>query len=384
MLIALVWVAAPASIVALQIANIAMHALACVLLARMARAAFDSELAGVVAGLLWAINPFALRYVVDVQTEPLFTVLIAAGIVAVTATRHQARTLGAHGWMLGAGLLFGAAALTRPVALAIGPAVCAAAVAWPVVARHATVVLTRGTAFIVGMVIVVAPWTWANWQATEELIVVSDGAGYHMWVGNHPDVETLTTSRFADRDAYDRFVYPYLLADLPAAQVEQWRRDGIEYDALGITERDRLWRQAAIDRVRDDPAAAARRWAVKAWELWRPWLRSDVYGWPASVATGIGMAGLIGLAVAGGWSARRSERGRQLLAVVATLVAATTVAHLATHVLLRFRVPTVDPYLTVLAAGGLIRTFSRIAGGGRRAPQPLADDGAATRRRGSQ
>lgn len=355
-LIAALWWVFGVSVAPLKVANIVALAATATLLALLATHASGDRRVGLVAGSVYALHPFALRYVVDVQTEPVFTALLTVGVTGA----YLAMVSDHRPWLPAAvgGLGFGIAALTRPSALGVVLVIAAAIWAF----RGLRNGLPVAAVVLVAVTVTIAPWTWTNWRATGDLIPVADGLGHHMWIGNHPDILRTYEERFASPEAHDRFHYPHLLVDLPTAQVERWREQGIDYEERSVGERDRLWRDDAVSRMVDRPALTARLWAWKTWGLWQPWLRADHYPTTWVIASGLGVLGLYGAATVGGLALwRRSERGRAFVVLTIALAAASTAVHVATHVLLRFRLPYVDPYLTVLAAVTLVAVGRRMS-----------------------
>jgi len=111
--------------------------------------------AGLVAGLLVALNGALVLVGQSVMTETLFTFLLVATLLALLVAGRGGR----WGWALLAGVALGAAALTRPVAQALVILVPLAFLAytrrpWPVV---------RGTALVgIGFALVLVPWMVRN------------------------------------------------------------------------------------------------------------------------------------------------------------------------------------------------------------------------------
>src|SRR6476646_524027 len=109
-----------------------------------------------IGALVVAIYPALLEYGGMLMSEPLAATLLSGGVLASLWTWDGGRWR----WLL-PGALFGALALTRPEYLAI-----AGLVALVVFAREARgewrVSLTRAAIFLLGLVVVVAPWTVRN------------------------------------------------------------------------------------------------------------------------------------------------------------------------------------------------------------------------------
>jgi len=111
--------------------------------------------AGLGAGLLVALNGSLLLSGQSVMTETLFTFMLVGTLVLLLLAAR-----GGHwGWCLGAGLLLGAAAITRPVAQFLVPLVPLAFVLYGRHPRH----VIRGTALVgLGAALLVGPWMLRN------------------------------------------------------------------------------------------------------------------------------------------------------------------------------------------------------------------------------
>src|SRR5215212_3536694 len=111
--------------------------------------------AGLLAGLLVALNGALILSGQSIMTETLFTALLLGALLALLLAGRSGR----WGWALLAGLLLGAAALTRPVAQAL---VVLVPLAFLLSTRRPWPIL-RGTVLVaVGLLIVMAPWMLRN------------------------------------------------------------------------------------------------------------------------------------------------------------------------------------------------------------------------------
>jgi 4-amino-4-deoxy-L-arabinose transferase-like glycosyltransferase len=91
---------------------------------------------------------------------------------------------------LGVGLLLGFAALVRPQALLLPLlfAFCAAAsagMAWGTIRSQLQLLISVG----VVMAVVIAPWTWRNYQLYGEPVLISTNGGITLWMGNTPGTD---------------------------------------------------------------------------------------------------------------------------------------------------------------------------------------------------
>jgi 4-amino-4-deoxy-L-arabinose transferase-like glycosyltransferase len=140
--------------------------------------------AGLIAALVVAIYPATIEYTGMLMTEPLAATLLAGAVLAIlwAGDRPDLRR-----WAV-AGLTLGALALVRPEYLAIGIGVAV------LVLLHERFASRSGswrrpllTAAIVvlGIVVVVAPWTVRNAFALHRFVTVSTGGGQVLYSGTY-------------------------------------------------------------------------------------------------------------------------------------------------------------------------------------------------------
>jgi 4-amino-4-deoxy-L-arabinose transferase-like glycosyltransferase len=190
----------------------------------LGRALFDERVA-LLAGALAAVEPTFVAYSHYFWCETLFTVLILCGLLGVVlGTRSRS-------WLVAilAGLAFGAAALTRELALPIA-AVC---VLWqiyvaPSGSRRAA--LLRGAATLGLTVAVVLPWTWRNYALFHRLVPISTSGwaasaeGNTLdpedWFRKPPDVTRMKAEISRGRDEMERddIAHRYALDRISAEQ----------------------------------------------------------------------------------------------------------------------------------------------------------------------
>jgi hypothetical protein len=156
--------------------------------------------AGLVAALVVAIYPATLEYTGMLMTEPLAATLLAGAILGILWAGNPLHISGGDGadrppsvwrWLV-PGLTLGALALVRPEYLAIG-AVLAVLVflRLSLVAHRAAKdkrllpALARAALVVLGIVVVVAPWTVRNAFALERFVPVSTGGGQVLFAGTY-------------------------------------------------------------------------------------------------------------------------------------------------------------------------------------------------------
>ncbi|HEU5254210.1 MAG TPA: hypothetical protein VFU16_12895 [Solirubrobacterales bacterium] len=216
-----------------------------------------------VGALVVAIYPALLEYQGMLMSEPLAATLLSGGVLAVLWAWDGGRWR----WLL-PGALFGALALTRPEYLGV-----AVLVAVVIFAREARgdwrVSLMRAAVFLLGLVVVVAPWTVRNAVALDRFVPISTGGGQVLFAGTYlpsdgdpekvgAEVVAENPGLFSPQDA-QRLRLEQILARLAA---DRYR--GMESDqALSKLGKEQLW-----DDVSDEPLEYAGFVATKVWRIW--------------------------------------------------------------------------------------------------------------------
>ncbi len=346
------------SYVAVKLAQALLLAVTCGLACRLGLRVHGSASAALAAGLILAVDPLAVMTTVGVQTETLHMALVTSALLLTVAALSGRRPVAAS---FAAGASFGLASLARPSALPVAVAVGAGLVflAWRERRRLAPRAL-----FFAGLAVAILPWTVANARATGSLILITDAAGYHFWLGNNPEALRLYRGDFASRAEMDAYGYRYLQKDLPARTIAAWERT-VGYASRSLREREALWREEAWRAGRADPLLVARLWVLKAWAYWRPWLQPVAYSPWLVLASGAFGLTLYALALRGALRLSGMAGGRGALILIGLLLASSTAIHVVSHSMVRFRIPYVDPALAVLAGLGVVPLA-----GGRRDAQP--------------
>lgn len=159
----------------------AIGALVPLLIGGFAAATFGGGVAGFAAWLA-ALHPLLVFFSGYLLTETTFTVMLLAALLASAAWLKTPRP----GRAIGAGMLWGAAALTRPTALPL-PLVVAA---WAWVPLGLTIAardrVRQTLLLLAGVAIVVAPWTIRNAIALHAFVPVTTGGGRALLDSNNP------------------------------------------------------------------------------------------------------------------------------------------------------------------------------------------------------
>jgi 4-amino-4-deoxy-L-arabinose transferase-like glycosyltransferase len=359
--IALVWKFVPESILAIQVAQVALSVGTSYLLYLIGRLVFKEHRAALVGALVYAFNPLALYWLGDVQSEPLFTFLMAGGllffsrmVVAESASRWDAAL---------AGVLFGLASLTRPTAWWVALALSMAVIVFRIDHRPWVRSKKRVLFLIACLVLTIAPWTLSNVRKTGGFILLNDAGGYAFYVGNHP--LNLGLYEGSDPRVQADILKSELQFRLTREKTEEWQRTH-GYWSLPIQERERLWLHAGWENLRAEPWATTRLWGYKALDFWRLWLHPLAYPRAQVILSSLVLVPLYALASWGALLIKRERSGRRFLLLFAVLCMAVTGIHMLTHTMLRFRLPYVEPYLSILAGPGMLSLLATMRKAGHR------------------
>jgi hypothetical protein len=308
------------------------------------------RLSGPFAGLIGAgavaIYPALLEYQGMLMGEPLAATLLSGAVLAVLWATGPARR-----WLV-PGLLLGGLALVRPEYLAV-----ALVVAGVVAVRRGRdgwrSCGVRALILLLGVTVIVAPWTVRNAIALDRFVPVSTGGGQVLFAGSY--LPSGGDPERVGEEVLER--HPGLARQLPAdARLEQilaalaaQRYPGMESDAaLARIGRERLW-----DDVSERPLDYAGFVAAKVWRIWgfgpRDVMREPVWKILHWLLVAFGLVGLVLLA--------RQRRWEALL-LAAILLAAT--ASGALLVASPRRVLVTLPLLAALAGVGSAWLVARI------------------------
>lgn len=209
------------SLGAAKIAQAAVGALLVPAVGRLGDAAFGPR-AGILAAGITAVYPELVWFAAHFWSEILLLTVFYWALERVAAAERASSTAIA----VAAGLLWGASVLTRETVLYFAP-FAAFFLAWrrPGGGR-------RAAAFLLAMVLVVAPWTYRNWRVFGAFVPVSTAGALNLWQGN----ATLTRE-----EVYER----YWAVRGRIAKYEFARAQGI----AAIRERQPLW---IFEKLRDE------------------------------------------------------------------------------------------------------------------------------------
>ncbi len=290
---------------------------------------FFSEGAGLAAAGLAAVYPLGFMFVATPLSETLYTFL-AVAFLALYARLDRGR-----GWALAAGLVGGAALMTRPVLAGF----VALAGLWALIrpGRRGLVLL-----MFLGVLLVTVPWLVRNALTFGEFIPLSSRGGFEFYLGNAADSNGGSGGHLAwGRDVKVPADRP------PGISDSQWSS---------------LLARRAIAVYQDDPGLFLRRLPAKLWNMWRPtWAEASARNW-------VVVGGLYLLMVCLALACPLSARCRAGAGLLWGYVAYHVLVHALIYGIVRYRIP-VEPVLCVLAGQGAVLAWTRLfPGGGAQGP----------------
>jgi 4-amino-4-deoxy-L-arabinose transferase-like glycosyltransferase len=281
-------------------------------LARIVRELTGDALSGLLAGLLWALYPFAIFYTVIGLSESAFVTAMLLGFLAYY--RKQ--------FFLG-NLAMVAAILIRPSVELLVP-VLIIAFALVVHRERALFAARQIGVFALVYLVLMAPWWWHNYEKYHAFVPLNLSGGLVLYTGNNPMNHTG--------------------GGIGGVDVERGKFAAIK-DPL---QRDRALRQAAIAYIRDNPGRFVELALLKFKRLWQPWPHASEYATPALIAVSVvSYLPILLLALLGAVLGMR--RFARKLVPILLFFGYMTAVHMVTIASLRYRFP-MEPFLVALAA----------------------------------
>jgi hypothetical protein len=194
-----------------------------------------------VAALAFGANPYSITLAGLLHYDVLHWLLL---IVACWATDSALRRERPIPWLLGAGVLWGAANLVRPVTQLL-PLFLFLGLWWG--RRMAAKAALRAAASVaLGLVLALLPWTVRNYGVTGRLVAVADNPWSALW-GQSAHPMAAQPNRYA---WFDLYLTGYMtiftrVTGLPAYDYEAQNRRGTELEAA--------YREEALRNLRERP-----------------------------------------------------------------------------------------------------------------------------------
>jgi 4-amino-4-deoxy-L-arabinose transferase-like glycosyltransferase len=309
--------------------------------------------AGLIGAAAIAVYPALLEYQGMLMGEPLAATLLSAAVLAILwAGASRTR------WLM-PGALFGLLALVRPEYLGV-----ALLVSLVVLARNVRVEWRSATArallLLLGVAIVVVPWTVRNAVALDRFVPVSTGGGQVLFAGTYlpsdGDPEKVGAEVVARHpELFGPSAVRNLRLEQILARLAAQRYPGLESDkALARMGREQLW-----DDISEEPLEYAGFVATKVGRIWshgpRDVMREPTWELLHWALVAFGLIGLAVLALQRRWEAL-------LLATVFVAITAISALLVASP----RRVLVMMPLVAALAGVGAVWLGTSL--GGRRRP----------------
>lgn len=323
------------SLLAVRIFQSVLGALTCLLLYFTGRTVFNRKV-GFICSILALLYPYFIYYTGDILAETILTFLLSASIASIAWFQREPdfRRAGLTG------LCLGLTALCKPVILPFVVVV----LCWMIFRLRHQCLRALQTSLLTGTVtlLVILPWTIRNYIYYHEFILVSTG-GLALWMSYNPYTERLEQVpellSTADQNSHS------LPEDFTYYPVKRYA----EINSLPRLEADRIFRQEAMDFIRNNPGKVVWLWYKRLGHFWR------LYPLVATPANKIVALVSSGTVIIGGWigiilSWRRWPDSRLLLGLVLTY----TLVYVISLTNIRYRVP-LDGVMMVFAALALWR-----------------------------
>ena len=341
---AAIWSVFPNSIFAVKIAQVLLHGGTVFVAYRIVYEILRKKTPALMGAFICAINPLLVAYTLDIYTEPLYTFLCALGMLLVVKLLKSDSRWFLHA--LGAGVIFGLAVLCRPAVLGIALPI---GVIFPLFYLKSGNFLKYSAAaviFIGSIFLTLAPWTYQNYRDTGEFILVNDGFSYNLWVGNRPEALRIYEDDFSsveERNAYADSFWGGVQAKIAEFETTD------NYSSLTLNEKEKVWKKAAIKDITQDYGLTASLVFEKFRVFWTPFLDKFLYSPKVGMLVAIFVIGTYIFGAYGAYVFSQSPGGGKFVILLLITFLVTTMLHVMIIALLRYRVPNVDPYLSMLA-----------------------------------
>lgn len=211
-------------------------------------------LAARAAGAMAAIYPGAISLSVLVLSEMLFCPLMLLNLVAWVRAQRATNNARRAGWAVSAGLLAGAATLTRPSWLLFLPLAGLVGLVFAAdYRRHVTIVALA----FAGLIAVMSPWWYRNYQVTGHFVLTTLQVGASLYDGLNPAATGASDMRFVARFQRE------LRAERDAGRLPP----GESFEYL----LDRRMRDASVQWARENPTRVLQLVGVKLVRMWNAW-----------------------------------------------------------------------------------------------------------------
>lgn len=316
------------------------------------------------AGTYWVLIYFETELHAPVLLIPLLWGLV---LIVATWTERLSLTRAALG-----GLLLGLAALVRPNALLLAPAILIWA-GWVATRRgELRRIVFVGGGLLCGMVAALAPATFRNYYVSGEFVLITSNAGINLYIGNNPQADGGITDEIPGVGTFRTcFDYPALVASLERSQ-------GRELTSSAVS---RHFTHEALAWIAGNPLEFAQLCGRKLIMFWGAWeiahnkvLRVERTQSVVLSPLPVHFGAVLGAAVVGLafllFTRQRNEsahddddrtirRRHEVVVLLCVLVVTYFLSVWPFFIAGRYRLPIV-PFLMVLAAGGVFEVIRRL------------------------
>jgi hypothetical protein len=312
-----------------KLVNAVLDTAACFVFYYLILLVWNNRRTAILATVVYVFNPLYLFFSMRVRVEALFILLVVTGIYFLI--REYKKDFPALLSVVLIGSVFGLACLCRSNIASFAALIPLWFIYCNLKKWRKGVLLSLG--FILGCVLIIAPWSIRNYYSYGEIIVITDGFGFNFWISN-------TDLKLDDLNAGNN--REYLEADArlwkETAKVEN------EVQGKSYKERDNHYFNLGMHYIQNNFAAWLWLNVRKFAEFWSPAARFDMQGWKAALTLPFGLLTLFGLFIyLNSFFTQRFDRNILLLYGILFFVA--TVTGVLTWSSVRYRVPLIDAYL---------------------------------------
>jgi len=241
-----------------KMAQVIFSSILCILIFFLARKAANTQVAFLALSIAVFFPDFIYTTTI-LNSELAFTCLVTGGVLLLSVEIDSLQNILPFSLFF-SGLLFGCAALFRPVAL-VAPVALIFMFLWSN-ARSPEIIRSL-IIFSVAMILPLTPWTWRNYNLYKTPIIVSTNGGYNLLCGNNPNG---TVVWVPEKDLLN-------LENMPSK--EKWKE-------LNEVEQNRVFQKQAINHIREYPSGFLKRIPRKFYLLFLsqdvPWLHWNIAG----------------------------------------------------------------------------------------------------------
>ncbi|MCU0238585.1 MAG: glycosyltransferase family 39 protein [Pyrinomonadaceae bacterium] len=344
-LIAVVWLIFPQSILAIKFTQILLHVGTVIIAYKTIYEILKKNTPAFFGAFIVAINPLLAAHTVDFYTEPLHTFLCILAMFLLVKMLKADRFMYFAAFY--AGVVFGLATLTRPAILGVAVLSFLVVAAVHLKDSQRFRYLIASAILFVSTFLTILPWTYQNYKNTGEFILVNDGFSYNLWLGNLPGTIQLYEGEFKTKEENQAFA-DYYWGTVQEDKLKELQAND-NYYQLKINEREKVWRREALANMTADYNLTARLFVGKFKAFWTPFLNHFTYGKTVVnlVALFVIFTYIFGLY--GMYIFSKDKIGKNYVILLLVTFAVTTAIHVLIFGFVRYRVPNVDPYLSMLS-----------------------------------